>query len=79
MAGKTSCLEQVLESLIADCKNLLSEYRHRLFKSLELAQRTSDAELFVLLSKEDGISRNFRSEIYIPSLTSTMGTFTALK
>ena len=79
MAGKASCLEQVLESLNTDDKNLHSEYRHRLFKSLELAQRTSDAELCVLLSKEDGISRNFQSEIYIPSSTSTMGTFMALK
>ena len=59
MAGKTSWLEQVLEALNADDKNLLSEYRYRLFKSLESAQRTSDAELCVLLSKEDGISRDF--------------------
>ena len=45
MAGKTSWLEQVLEALSADDKNLLSEYRYRLFKSLESSQRTSDAEL----------------------------------
>ena len=79
MAGKTSWLEQVLGALSADDKNLLSEYRYRLFKSLESAQRTSDAELCVLLSKEDGISRDFQSEIYIPSSTSTNGTFVALK
>ena len=79
MAGKTSWLEQVLEALNADHKNLLSEYRYRLFKSLELVQRTSDVDLCVLLSKEDGISKDFRSEIYISSSTSTMGTFVTLK
>ena len=77
--GKTSWLEQVLEALNVDDKNLLSEYRYRLFKSLESAQRTSDAEFCVLWSKEDGISRDFRSEIYIPSSTSTVVTFVALK
>ena len=79
MAGKTSWLEQVLQALNAADKNLLCEYRHRLFKSLESAQRTSDAELCVLLSKEDGLSRDFRSEICIPYSTSTAGTFVALK
>ena len=79
MAGKTSWLEQVLEALNADDKNLLSQYRYRLFKSLELVQRTSDVDLCVLLSKEDGISKDFRSEIYISSSTSTMGTFVTLK
>ena len=79
MAGKTSWLEQVLEALNADDKNLLSECRYRLFKSLELVQRTSDVDLCVLLSKEDGISKDFRSEIYISSSTSTMGTFVTLK
>ena len=80
MADQTSWLEQVLEALSADHKNLLSEYRYKLFKSLESVQRTlCDAELCVLLSKEDGISRDFRSEIYIPSSTSTNGTFVALK
>ena len=78
MTGRTSWLEEVLEALSADDKILLSEYHYRLFKSLESAQRTSDAELCVLLSKEDGISRDFRSEIYIPSSTSTNGTFVAL-
>ena len=79
MTGKTSWLEQVLEALSADDKNLLREHHYRLFKYLESAQRISDAELCVLLSKEDGISRDFRSEIYIPSSTSTMGTFVVLK
>ena len=79
MADQTSWLEQVLEALSADHKNLLSEYRYKLFKSLESVQRTFDAELCVLLSKEDGISRDFPSEIYIPSSTSTNGTFVALK
>ena len=63
MAGKTSWLEQVMEALNADDKNLLIEYRYRLFKSLKWAQRTIDAELCVLLSKDDAISRDFRSEI----------------
>ena len=79
MADKTSWLEQVLEASSAVDKNLLSEYRYRLFKSLESAQRTSDAEPCVLSSKEDGRSRDFRSEIYIPSSTSTSGIFVALK
>ena len=79
MAGKTSWLEQVLEALNADDKNLLSEYRYRLFKSLGLVQRTSDVDLCVLLSKKEGISKDFQSEIYISSSTSTMGTFVALK
>ena len=78
MAGKTSWLEQVLEALDAHDKNLFCEYRYRLFKSLESAQRTSDAELCVLLSKEDGLFRDFRPEIYIPSSTSTAGIFVAL-
>ena len=47
MAGKTSWLEQVLAALSADDKNLLSKYCYRLFKTLEPAQRTSDAELCV--------------------------------
>ena len=63
MAGKTSWLEQVMEALNADDKNLLSEYRYRLFKSLKWARRTIDAELCVLLSKDDAISSDFRSEI----------------
>ena len=79
MAGKTSWLEQVLEALNPNDKNLHSEYCYRLFKSLESALRTSDAELCVLLSNEDGIPRDFRSEIYIPSSTLTVGTFAALK
>ena len=79
MADKTSWLEQVLEASSAVDKNLLSEYRYRLFKSLESAQRKSDAEFCVLWSKEDGISRDFRSEIYTPSSTSTVVTFVALK
>ena len=79
MAGKTSWLEQVLEALNADDKNLLSEYRYRLFKSLGLVQRTSDVDLCVLLSKKEGISKSFQSEIYISSSTSTMGTSVALK
>ena len=33
-------LEQVMEALNADDKELLSEFRYRIFKSLELAQRT---------------------------------------
>ena len=79
MADKTSWLEQVLEASSGVDKNLLSEYRYRLFKSLESAQRTSDAELCVLSSKEDGISRDFRSEKYIPSSISTSGTSVAFK
>ena len=79
MAGKRSWLEQVLEALNADDKNLLSKFCYRPFKSLESGQRTSDAELCVLLNKEDGISRHFRLEIYIPSSTSTVGTFVTLK
>ena len=79
MADQTSWLEQVLEASSAVDKNLLSEYRYRLFQSLESVQRTSDAEVCVRSSKEDGISKDFRSEIYIPSSTSTSGTFVALK
>ena len=44
MAGKTSWLKQVLEALNADDKDLLSEYRYRLYKSFESAEVTSDAE-----------------------------------
>ena len=79
MADKTSWLEQVLEASSAVDKNLLSEHRYRLFRSLESAQRTSDAELCVLSSKEDGISRDFGSKMYILSSTSTSGTFVPLK
>ena len=60
-------------------KDLLREYHYRLLKCFESAQRTTDAELCVLLSKrsENGISRDFGSEIYV--LSSTMETFVALK
>ena len=34
-ASKTSWLEQMLEALNADDKNLLSEYHYMLFNSLE--------------------------------------------
>ena len=60
MACKTLWSEQVLKALNTDDKILLSEYRQRLFKTLESSQKTSDAELCVLLYKEDGISRDFR-------------------
>ena len=69
----------MLEALNADDKDLIDEYSYRLFTFLESAQRTSNAERCVLLSKEDGISRDFRSEIYILSSTPTVGTFVALK
>ena len=80
MAGKTSWLEQALEALNADDKNLLRENRQKLFKTLKSTQRTSDAEFYgFFLGKEDGISRDFPSKLYIPSSTSTMGTFVAWK
>ena len=52
-----------MEALNADNKTLFSEYRCMLFKSLELAERASDAELCVLLSKEDGISNKIFGQI----------------
>ena len=69
----------MLEAFNADDKDLFNKYRDRLFESSESAQRTSNAERCVLFSIEDGISRDFRSEIYILSSTSTVGTFVALK
>ena len=48
----------MLEALNADDKDLIDEYSYRLFTFLESAQRTSNAERCVLLSKEDGISRD---------------------
>ena len=42
--------EQVLRALNACEKDLLREYHYRLFKCFESAQRTTDAELCVLLS-----------------------------
>ena len=63
----------------ADDKDLLPKYYDRPFKCLESVQRSTDAELRILLSKENGISRDFGSDIYIPSLNSTMGSFMALK
>ena len=47
-ASKTSWLEQMLEALNADDKNLLSEYHYMLFNSLESAQRTSKLKHFVV-------------------------------
>lgn len=55
--------DQVLEALNAGDKDLLCEYYDRLFKRLEPVQRTTGAELFVLLRKENGISRDFDSDI----------------
>ena len=44
--------EKVLRALKADEKDLLREYYDRLFKCLESVQRTTDAELRVILSKK---------------------------
>ena len=43
--------EQVLGALNAYDKDLLCEYHYRLFKCFKSAQRTTDAELCVLMSK----------------------------
>ena len=69
----------MLGELNAYDKDSLCEYHYRFCKCFESAQRTTDAELCVLLSKrsENGISRDFGSEIYI--LSSTMETFVILK
>ena len=72
-------VEQVLGVLNTDEKDLLCEYHDRLFKCLESVQRTTDAELCVLLIKENGISRDFSSDICIPPSTSTMGEFVTLR
>ena len=53
-------------ALNTDEKDLLCEYYDRLLKCLESVQRTTDAEFCVLLIKENGISRDFISDIYIP-------------
>ena len=60
-------------------KDLLREYHYRLLKCFELAQRTTDAELCVLLSKRRMglIQRDFGLENYMLSLT--METFVAMK
>ena len=60
-------------------KDLLSEYYYMAFKCLISVPRITDAKLCVLLSKENGISRNVGSEIYILSPTSTVGTFATLQ
>ena len=39
MVGKTSQVEQLLRASNADDKDLASEYRYRLFKCLESAQK----------------------------------------
>ena len=69
----------MLGALNTDEKDLLCEYYERLFKCLESVERTTDAELCVLLSKENGISIDFGSGIYIRPSPSTMGKFVALK
>ena len=43
--------EQVLDALNVYEKDLLCEYYRKFFKCFESAQRTTDAELCVLLSK----------------------------
>ena len=43
--------EQVLRALNAYEKDLFREYQQSFFKCFESAQRTTDAEFFVLLSK----------------------------
>ena len=42
----------MLGALNAYDKDLLREYHYRFFKYFESAQRTTDAELYVLLSKK---------------------------
>ena len=41
----------MLGALNAYVKDLLGEYHYKLFKCFESSQRTTDAELYVLLSK----------------------------
>ena len=71
--------EQLQGALNAYERDLLREYHYRLFKCFESDQRTTDAELCVLLSKRRTahIQRFRLREIHIPSLT--METFVALK
>lgn len=57
----------VRETLNVDVKDLLSEYKYRLLKLLESTYRTFDADINILSSKVDGISRDFCTEIYIPA------------
>ena len=61
-AGETSWkgrAEQVSGALTEDNKNLICQYFYRFFKFLQSLQRTTGAKLCVLLSKENGISRDF--------------------
>ena len=47
-------------------KDLLREYHYRLLKCFESAQRTTDAELCVFLSKkENGLSREILDQKFI--------------
>lgn len=50
-----------------DLLDLLSEYKCRLLKSLESTYSTFDADINILSSKVDGMSRDFCTEIYIPA------------
>lgn len=56
----------MLGALNTDEEDLLCEYYDILLKCLESVQRITDAEFCVILIKENGISRDFSSDIYIP-------------
>ena len=52
-------------ALNVDDKYLIHEIYYGCFKCFASVQRTTDTELSVLLSKENGISRDFFLNIYI--------------
>ena len=69
----------MLRALNAYEKDLLREYHYRLFKCFESAQRTTDAELCVLLSKRKMAYLEILVHKFIYILSLTMETFMALK
>ena len=62
----------MIRALNADDKDLLGQNYCRLFTCLESVQRTTDAELRVLLSTKNDMARDFGSDIYIHSSTLMM-------
>ena len=64
--------EEVFGALNADHKDLTHQYYYRLFKCLESVERITNAELWFLLSTYNDIFRDFGSDNYIHSSTSSM-------
>ena len=70
----------MLEALNTDDKDLFFQNNYSLVKCLESFKKITDAEFCVIFSKEnENVQKFWLRHIYVPSSTSTMEEFVALK